>query len=98
MHERHDSRLLETKAFMCARRFPKTTKAASLDSYGRFAGGPAGMAITPKPRDSASPSFDGFALSSDSVFVVYRVVTVLAMLSLLRVLWLPERNSCSTSA
>ncbi len=50
---------------MCARRFPKTTKAASLDSYGRFAGGPAGMAITPKPRDSASPSFDGFALSSD---------------------------------
>jgi len=30
-----------------------------------FAGGPASMAETPRqPRDSASPSFDGFALIS----------------------------------
>ena len=41
-----------------------STKRPPASTVGRFAGGPAGMAVTPKPRSSASPSLDGFALSS----------------------------------
>lgn len=60
---------------------PRNKKAAAAPTLVGFAGGSAGMAVVPlQPRDSASPSFDGFALSS----VTYSLTVVKACPTLLR--------------
>src|SRR6266516_755020 len=62
-------------------------------SLDRIAGGPAGMALSPlEPRSSASPSFDGFALSSALTGATVAILQRRLSLAQESLLWEPDSS------